>query len=60
MGINIGVNILHLMFQFYESLDKIYVFPSREKILTESGNKQLHYLIGMVDMLATCAEVGNQ
>lgn len=51
MGINIGVNKLHLMFQFYDS---------REKILTESGNKQLHYLIGMVDMLATCAEVGNQ
>ncbi|XP_048744986.2 inositol 1,4,5-trisphosphate receptor type 2-like isoform X4 [Ostrea edulis] len=30
---------------------------AREKILTEAGNKQLHYLIAMVDMLATCAEV---
>nr|XP_034327562.1 inositol 1,4,5-trisphosphate receptor type 2 isoform X16 [Crassostrea gigas] len=33
---------------------------AREKILTESGNKQLHYLIGMVDMLATCAEGENR
>lgn len=32
----------------------------REKILTEAGNKQLHYLIAMVDMLATCAEVNVQ
>lgn len=33
---------------------------AREKILTESGNKHLHYLIGMVDMLATCAEGENR
>lgn len=26
MGINIGVNILHMMFEFYESLDKILCF----------------------------------
>lgn len=37
----------------------IHVY-SREKILTEAGNKQLHYLIAMVDMLATCAEVNVQ
>nr|XP_022345635.1 inositol 1,4,5-trisphosphate receptor type 3-like isoform X6 [Crassostrea virginica] len=33
---------------------------AREKILTESGNKHLHYLIAMVDMLATCAEGENR
>lgn len=26
MGINIDVNILHMMFEFYESLDKILCF----------------------------------
>lgn len=26
MGKNIGVNILHMMFEFYESLDKIFCF----------------------------------
>ncbi|XP_062567417.1 inositol 1,4,5-trisphosphate receptor type 3-like isoform X1 [Saccostrea cucullata] len=33
---------------------------ARNKILTEAGNKQLHYLIAMVDMLATCAEGENR
>lgn len=39
MGINIGVNILHMMFEFYESLDKILCFSFQGEDIDRIGKQ---------------------
>lgn len=39
MGINIGVNKLHLMFQFYDSLDKILCFSFQGEDIDRIGKQ---------------------